>query len=151
MCGMKLARKPLCYEDLLLGHPTAWRSPTWLYRYFADDGALLYIGITGCFRSRDYNHFSQSKWRIEAARAEVELFPSRRMADIAEANATVNERPIFNVKILHTALGADCPKVDLWFFEKMGRKFVGARRTYVAIDRHRLTIIDPPIHGGTTA
>lgn len=70
-----------------------------LYRYYDREGALLYIGITSEFATRDKAHFTAwPAWRQEAVFALVEWYPSRRVVEMAEAQAIKDEKPPGNRK-----------------------------------------------------
>lgn len=71
--------------------------PTSLYRHFAVDGTLLYVGISLSWPARTRAHRQQSQWFQEVARVEIEQFPSREAAIDAERAAILSERPKFNV------------------------------------------------------
>lgn len=71
--------------------------PTSLYRHFAADGSLLYVGISLSWPARTKAHLRQSRWFEEVARVEIERFPSREDALNAERHAIKSERPKFNV------------------------------------------------------
>ena len=68
-----------------------------LYRYFDEDGALLYVGITNQLRQRDTAHWKSKRWRREAALISVEWFPTRRLAEFCEGRAIWAEDPAHNV------------------------------------------------------
>jgi hypothetical protein len=70
--------------------------PTALYRYFDDDGRLLYIGITGNHWLRTLNHAVKSGWMELAVSSTIARYPSRREALEAEYAAIRGERPLFN-------------------------------------------------------
>lgn len=94
-----------------------------LYRYFSAEGSLLYVGITFDFMTRAEYHAKWSLWWPMARYAHVETFPSRFMALGAERRAIHDEEPIHNSirKIPPTRPAGP----DMWFFEKMGRKWIG--------------------------
>src|SRR5262249_22651154 len=60
--------------------------PAYLYRHFAADETLLYIGVTFDVTSRRYAH-KQSAWHTLIARVELQLFPTRQAALAAELRA----------------------------------------------------------------
>lgn len=68
-----------------------------LYRCFAADGALLYVGISVGFARRWYEHAKAKSWWPEVARLTVDLFPDRPSADAAETAAIRDEKPRYNV------------------------------------------------------
>lgn len=69
-----------------------------LYRYYTEDGSLLYIGIATDVSQRDLAHWKNSAWRYRAAYILVENYPSRRVAEVAEAQAIADENPTENRK-----------------------------------------------------
>lgn len=70
---------------------------TYLYRHFAADGALLYVGISLSWPARTKAHVQGSTWFDQVARVEIEQFPTRDEALAAERDAIKSERPRFNV------------------------------------------------------
>lgn len=69
---------------------------TALYRYYAADNTLLYVGMTGRVEKRDGQHADSKPWAHEIARSEVMWFPSRQMAEKAEREAIQAEHPVHN-------------------------------------------------------
>jgi hypothetical protein len=68
-----------------------------LYRHFAADGTLLYVGISQNAATRLYSHkWSGAQWVDQIARTEIETFATREAALAAEARAIASEKPIFN-------------------------------------------------------
>lgn len=67
-----------------------------LYRAFASDGELLYIGVTDDFTTREAAHRSTASWYGEATSWSFEEFAQRCDADLAEKEAIVRERPKHN-------------------------------------------------------
>jgi predicted GIY-YIG superfamily endonuclease len=70
---------------------------TSLYRHYAEDGTLLYVGISLSWPARTKQHASGSRWFAEVARVTIERFPSREAALEAEREAIKREKPKFNV------------------------------------------------------
>lgn len=70
---------------------------TALYRHFAADGTLLYVGISLSWPERTRAHRSDSRWFDQVARLEIEHFPTRDEALAAEREAIQCERPKFNI------------------------------------------------------
>lgn len=75
---------------------------TSLYRFFDDDGALLYIGITNCLPARLTQHDQDKKWWTDVTRVHVEHFATRPEALAAEKEAIQSEVPFWN--IMHSTL-----------------------------------------------
>jgi predicted GIY-YIG superfamily endonuclease len=72
-------------------------SQTSLYRHFAADGSLLYVGISLSWPDRTKTHAQRSKWFEQVAKVEIERFTSRQAALDAEREAIKRERPQFNI------------------------------------------------------
>lgn len=70
---------------------------TSLYRHFAADGALLYVGISLSWPARTKAHSKGARWFDQVARVEIEHFPDRASALDAEREAIRAERPKFNI------------------------------------------------------
>ena len=68
---------------------------THLYRHFAADGTLLYVGISLSALGRLQAHRA-SAWSEDIARVEVETYPTRAAALAAEKAAIKSERPKHN-------------------------------------------------------
>lgn len=86
-----MTRKPI--EALREYHPDR---PYWLYRYFDDQWALLYIGVTRNVDRRVLTH-RHDYWRryVQYVKAE-QSFPTRSDARDAEREAIRAEQPLFN-------------------------------------------------------
>lgn len=69
-----------------------------LYRHFAVDGSLLYVGISNNALARAGQH-SKKSWAKLVSRIEVETHPTRERAKKAEAWAIMTELPIFNERL----------------------------------------------------
>lgn len=67
-----------------------------VYRHFAADGSLLYVGMTLCLASRLRGHLSDSAWAREISRIEIERYATRKQAAAAEHAAIVSELPRYN-------------------------------------------------------
>lgn len=72
-------------------------APTALYRFFANDGALLYVGITGHLKARIAAHAKEKPWWPQVGRKTVEWFATRDEAIRAEDRAIHDERPVHNI------------------------------------------------------
>lgn len=66
-----------------------------LYRVFAEDGALLYVGATVNSAARLNQHRERHWWR-EAATVRLEHFDTVEAAHVAEMEAIKSEAPRFN-------------------------------------------------------
>lgn len=72
--------------------------PHTLYRFFAEDGSLLYVGITAALPTRLANHRDDKPWWTEVARATITHYPDRESVLAAELTAIKAERPRYNVQ-----------------------------------------------------
>lgn len=70
---------------------------TCLYRHYAADGTLLYVGISLSWPARTRAHSHYSLWFAQVSRVEIERFQSREAALDAERDAIRSESPKFNV------------------------------------------------------
>jgi hypothetical protein len=68
-----------------------------LYRHFAADGALLYVGVSLSTVHRLSGHKKHSHWFADIARVEIQSFESRAAALTAECEAVKKERPRHNI------------------------------------------------------
>lgn len=66
---------------------------TTLYRLFAADGALLYVGIAGNPGRRFEQHAQHKPWWSTVDRVHREHHPTRQAAELAERTAISNEHP----------------------------------------------------------
>lgn len=76
--------------------PSYFHKPHVVYRFFAADGALLYIGATSDLKSRTATHRTKTPWFGEVASVETENHPDRWRATSAERDAIESERPRYN-------------------------------------------------------
>ena len=72
-------------------------APCALYRHYAVDGTLLYVGQTANPMQRLASHASSSTWHTSIARIDLEWHPSRSAALRAERRAIEAERPVHNI------------------------------------------------------
>jgi predicted GIY-YIG superfamily endonuclease len=70
---------------------------TTLYRHFAKDGALLYVGISLSWPKRTKSHARGSRWFTQITSVTMEHFPTREAALDAERAAIIAEKPKHNV------------------------------------------------------
>lgn len=70
---------------------------TSLYRHFDAEGALLYVGISLSWPVRTKAHAHGSRWFEAVAKVEIEHFPTREAALLAEREAIKSEKPQFNI------------------------------------------------------
>jgi GIY-YIG catalytic domain-containing protein len=83
--------------------------PHALYRFFAADDSLLYIGITNDLGARFTGHSGDKDWWVAVVRVAVEHFPDRRSVLDAERAAIVAEKPRYNVQYNEAVTLADDP------------------------------------------
>lgn len=81
-----------------------------LYRYFAADGSLLYVGITSSRHSRAVQHSTAAEWWPLTVRATLTHYPNRADAEAAEQSAIISEHPLYNLRYNE---GADRYRVAL--------------------------------------
>ena len=67
-----------------------------LYRQFAEDGTLLYVGVSLNTAARLISHRAKSDWYPRISKLTIETFETREAALMAEAKAIDEEKPICN-------------------------------------------------------
>jgi predicted GIY-YIG superfamily endonuclease len=72
--------------------------PTTLYRFYASDGTLLYIGVAGNPGRRFEQHRGEKPWWGDVARVRLEHLESREAALEAESKAIKAEHPRYNIQ-----------------------------------------------------
>lgn len=72
-------------------------SRTALYRFYGEDDALLYVGITEHLGTRWHNHSRKKPWWPEVQRQTAEWHPTRAEAAAAEIEAVRTEHPRYNM------------------------------------------------------
>ncbi len=75
---------------------TEGSDPHVLYRFYAADGSLLYVGISRQLAVRWDTHARDSEWVPLAVRATLEHFGSKEAALAAELTAIRTEKPQWN-------------------------------------------------------
>lgn len=68
-----------------------------LYRHYAKDGTLLYIGVSLSAINRLSQHRYASKWFKSISTVTIEHFETREECEVAEVIAINTEKPLFNV------------------------------------------------------
>jgi predicted GIY-YIG superfamily endonuclease len=100
-----------------------------LYRHFAADGTLLYVGITMNAPRRLKEHSRHSGWWDNVARVEIEQFPTRAAVIDAERHAIKLEKPLHN--FMHNrALPQDKITTAVILGEEIKAKVVNLRPLY---------------------
>lgn len=74
-----------------------YNRPTAVYRLFANDGALLYVGCTCDPHERFFGHQGKHWWP-SATHVATEWFNDRFTALLQEAQAIIDEAPIHNIR-----------------------------------------------------
>lgn len=80
--------------------------PHLLYRWYDVDQRLIYIGITSAPKHRFKMHRNWWVWKYVST-VELERFPDKVAAEVAEQSAIETEHPAFNV--VHTPLQKNRP------------------------------------------
>lgn len=85
-----------------------------LYRHFAGDGTLLYIGSTINPIIRLGGHRVKSEWFADIRRIEIEPYATKELLLQAEKAAIQDERPKYNINGKQPP-----PRVNVEFFAQM--------------------------------
>jgi hypothetical protein len=72
----------------------AERKPT-VYRFFAEDGRLLYVGFTNCLQARLRQHELARIWWSEVHSITSESFATEKAARLAEYQALTTENAVY--------------------------------------------------------
>lgn len=67
-----------------------------LYRFFDEEGNLLYVGISHSWSQRFHQHERSSSWFKHVASATFAKYPNREAVELAERIAIETENPIYN-------------------------------------------------------
>jgi hypothetical protein len=67
-----------------------------VYRFYAHDGRLLYVGMTSKGGARWMDHANVQPWWGDVGIVKVEHFPTRDDAALAEQDAIRDEHPLYN-------------------------------------------------------
>lgn len=70
-----------------------------LYRFYAADDALLYVGLSVNPGKRFERHKADKEWWPEVARVELEQYPDHPTLRAAEREAITEERPRYNIRM----------------------------------------------------
>ena len=71
-------------------------TPTDVYLHYAEDGELLYVGISLSAIRRLSQHYQGSAWYKEIHRVEIYKCPSREAAELVEQMTIKQEKPRYN-------------------------------------------------------
>ena len=75
-----------------------WNEPHHLYRLFAADGTLLYVGVARDVPDRLRHHAREKEWWPEVVRWTSDRYLNRRFALAAEPGVIQRERPRYNAQ-----------------------------------------------------
>jgi hypothetical protein len=74
------------------------RDDHWVYRCYAEDGRLLYVGITSNGIKRFRRHGNERDWWPDTARIEIEHFESRKETEDRERELIRELKPPYNTR-----------------------------------------------------
>lgn len=83
-----------------------------LYRFYAADGSLLYIGITRDPARRFAKHSHEKPWWETVARIDMEQHPTRGALQVAERLAINAEKPLHNIQMNGSRTGAKTSEIS---------------------------------------
>ena len=83
-----------------------------LYRFFASDGRLLYVGMTRNPAQRFDNHSSDKPWWSEVGRIEIEHYPTLEDLREAERLAIQTDKPLHNVRMNGNSAQSRAPQEE---------------------------------------
>ena len=83
-------------ESIYITHPFVIEH--YVYRVYAEDETLIYIGSTNNVATRISDHAGNADWFHLAHRVDIETHATRSGARAAEKAAVLAERPLGNVK-----------------------------------------------------
>jgi predicted GIY-YIG superfamily endonuclease len=96
-------------------------APTALYRFYAADGSLLYVGVTNNMKARLGQHAADKPWWPQVARKTVGWHATRAEALAAESAAIKTEHPAHNIagieKSKPVTAGRPLHAVEDWEYE----------------------------------
>lgn len=72
-----------------------------LYRFYAGDDTLLYVGITNDPGNRFTRHRADKTWWYEIATVRLQYFDDRLALARAERQAIEREDPVYNIRMNH--------------------------------------------------
>jgi hypothetical protein len=97
--------------------------PTVVYRFYAADGRLLYVGITCHLAARFARHAAEKYWWPQVAKKTAVLYPAREDALAEEARAILEESP------LHNVAGREESGRETTYYKRMARMEESISRT----------------------
>jgi hypothetical protein len=117
-----------------------------LYRFYAADGSLLYIGITNSIPTRFRDHDHDKPWYGEAVKVTLEHHPDRDTVLVAEKEAIIAERPRYNVQHNRGASPrAAVPRVAgerLWSFRSRRTGYEKVSTLWLYPEIHYASVVD---------
>lgn len=72
--------------------------PTAVYRFYDEDGVLLYVGIANGPSGRFDQHAKTKAWWLDVRTREITWYEDRRAAEVEEDRAIIVEQPKYNVR-----------------------------------------------------
>ncbi len=92
-------RQPTASQARHLAKKSQIAGSAYLYRHFDSEGNLLYVGISLSAINRLSQHRANSDWFASIKRVEIEKFPTRGEALMAERIAVISEAPLYNIRL----------------------------------------------------
>lgn len=97
LCDPAFCTRPPAVDRQPARQARIFDGPQALYRFFDQDDALLYIGVTVDPAQRFKQHRGEKPWWTDVSRITVEHYPDRASVEQAERDAIAAERPRWNV------------------------------------------------------
>lgn len=121
-----------------------------LYRFFDENGVLLYVGITADIGSRFKKHRGDKPWWYAVSTIRIERFPTRPAVLAAEREAIRSERPLWNVSHNEAATAVRSQRGDIWdghgrlilSEDPVWRQLAITHPQLLAVERHLLDVGD---------
>lgn len=104
---------------------------TYLYRYFSEEGRLLYVGVTNDPFTRHHQHRGSPWWR-SARSIRIEWFPGQKLALIAESICILDEKPDPNMPV--RIQEREWTVWAIWYENETGGRFIGVDPEWFAIN-----------------
>ena len=119
------------------------QKPHAIYRFFRDDGALLYVGLSLRPMTRLEVHACTKSWYREITRMEIRWFPDYLTAARAEQSAINDEAPLHNKLVFSQGDGTTCPRCGGPKEHKLGKAYCGACYAEYRVERARAAGVRP--------
>ena len=120
---------------------------TQLYRHFDAAGVLLYVGISLSTVHRLSQHRDDSHWFDQIKRVEIEHFPTRKQAEIAEQVAILTEAPLHNIRQNESVLRREYDLADSYKAAVDSRHLLRSRLDEFDAQDRSVTENLPPKYG----